>query len=61
MYKSKKHFLKNWIRKIKSRKRYKHLKFVQTINEAVGIISSDIDVEKAKTEAITSENFISNI
>lgn len=61
MYKSKKHFLKNWIRKIKSRKRYKHLKFVQTINEAVGIISSDIDVEKAKTEAITTENFISNI
>lgn len=61
MYKSKKHFLKNWIRKIKSRKRYKHLKFVQTINEAVGIISSDIDVEKAKTEAITPENFISNI
>ena len=61
MYKSKKHFLKNWIRKIKSRKRYKHLKFVQTINEAVGIISSDIDVEKAKTDAITPENFISNI
>ena len=61
MYKSKRHFLKNWIRKIKSRKRYKHLKFVQTINEAVGIISSDIDVEKAKTEAITPENFISNI
>ena len=61
MYKSKKHFLKNWIRKIKSRKRCKHLKFVQTINEAVGIISSDIDVEKAKTEAITPENFISNI
>ena len=61
MYKSKKHFLKNWIRKIKSRKRYKHLKFVQTINEAVGIISSDIDVDKAKTEAITPENFISNI
>lgn len=34
------------------RKSSKHEKFVQAIDAASGIIPSDIDVDKAKTEAI---------
>ena len=34
------------------RKSSKHKKFVQVINAASGIIPSDIDVDKAKAEAI---------
>ena len=39
-------------KKKERKKSEKHLKFVQTIENASGIIPADTDIEKEKTEAI---------